>query len=168
MKIKFFQAISVLLMLVACFFVSGCDNISSNEAVVLIDTKQIRLHAGSDMQMDYQIDGELSVNRPATISLSFQLEPHQLIELDVQDSERFEWMSMLAPSYQANEVGAINIEMQITPIQAGKAYIKFIAATIDGTSIRAFAIPLAIYDNDNSMPVKQKIDIDRINLPAVY
>ena len=167
-KTFFWSLIFRPLLALTGFFIVSCSDINHDEVSTVLEIKQTRLHAGSDMQMDYRIDSQLKVNLPVVIALSFQLEPYQLMALEIQDSDRFQWLRILDAVYQADEAGVVSIEMNIMPLQAGKAYIKFIAATVDGTSVRSFAIPLAVYDDDNHLPVKAKKPLDRINLPATH
>jgi hypothetical protein len=156
------------LIALMCFFAVSCSDTNNDEVTAVVAVKQSRLLAGSDMQMDYRIVGRLKVNQPVSMTLSFQLEPYQLVVLDVQDSDRFQWLQVLDASYQADEKGLLNVDVSIMPVVAGKAYFKLVAATVDGASVRSFAIPLAVYDSNNTMPVKPKNNLDRINLPAIH
>lgn len=161
---------TVLLMLLPFLFACTGDNEpAAVEAVIettRVEVVRSQANAGDAMPMKYRLTSDAATGQPVTLVIDFQLDPQQSLELVFNQSDRYQWLEELAAVYIADAEGKVTVEIKIVPEVAGKIYLKFLAATVDGERVRAFSIPVLVKDEYGTVPAGEKIVIDRINLPS--
>ncbi|ARN75916.1 hypothetical protein BST96_18520 [Oceanicoccus sagamiensis] len=122
--------------------------------------------AGDRMPMKHRVDGEIAVDKPLQLLLQFSLSAGQMVALDFVDSEQFQINQTTNTVYSTDDQGRVTITLHLTPLVAGKIYIKFLASTTDGEQLRSFSIPLRVKDNEGLVPVTEYSPKPRVNLPV--
>ena len=122
--------------------------------------------AGDRIAMKHSVSGELQIDTTIMLELEFALSPGQLLELDFVASEQYQFNSELAAVYSADERGKLKFQLYLTPLIAGKIYVKVLAATSDGERVRPFSIPLRVKDNNGLVPQKTTVPKSRVILPV--
>ena len=157
----------ITLIVVAAIFlylqpVSSADNAT----VVKVRTITSHVNAGGRMAMKHSVAGEMQIGSSVTIGLDFILSPGQLLELEFVDNEQYQFIQQPDVVYSTDDRGRLSVELRVTPLVAGKIYIKFLASTTDGQRVRSFSIPLKIKASDGLVPQTSGGPKSRINLPV--
>jgi hypothetical protein len=160
--------IKTVLLILFPFLVACTDNDTINSTVETSTEEVVRSQAiaGDAMPMNYRLINDAAIGQPLELSIDFQFDQQQRLELIFNDSDRYSWLEELPAVYTSNAEGKVTVKISIVPNQAGKIYVKFLAATLDDKRVRAFSIPVLVKDETGIVPSRVKRVSDRISLPS--
>ena len=123
--------------------------------------------AGSDqIHIRHRLLSEPLVGEPLTIVLDFGLQPNQTLAVTFAASENFDLPGDPVQVFESDDNGKIRASIYLLPMIAGKTYLTFIAATVDGEAIRSYAIVLKVADQSGVVPRPERSKKQRIDLPS--
>ena len=153
---------------------SGCDA-SVGRAVDVQPSENTRevvirshVNAGGRFQISHRLLTEPMVGEPLTVALEFSLQPYRDVEVTFSDSVDYDLSGHTTRVFEGTENGKIDALIDLVPSRAGKSYLKFIATSDDGQSIRSYAIVLKVQGQDGHVPVKEKKKVQRVDLPSSH
>ena len=123
-------------------------------------------NAGGRIAMKHSVVGDLQIHNAIMLELDFTLSAGQLLTLDFVDSEQYQFNDDPAAVYSADERGRLILQLNLSPLTAGKIYIKFLASTTDGERMRSFSIPLQVKNSNGLLLKIDTVSKPRINLPV--
>ncbi|MGK0499566.1 MAG: hypothetical protein ACJAYG_001208 [Oceanicoccus sp.] len=164
----------VSFIVVLCSLLVGCsDGIDTSKglsdaeiASTNLLVKRSPLRANSQLVMSYSFFTPPQISQPLQLDLRFKLPPQQLLTLEYQISEKYQWLQQPPISKLSDQRGEVNVTLQLEPLSSGKVYIKFFASSLDEQYMQSFAIPLRVKNAAGVVPKIEKSKTKRINLPA--
>lgn len=104
--------------------------------------------------------------QPVVIELVFGTEPGQDLWLEIADSDAFELKGDYRRVLEVRKKGVVKEYIQLTPLQAGKHYLKMTVSHAGGESPRALVVILPVVDDKGNMPEPQKEERSRVEFRA--
>lgn len=170
-----FQSAIVLpfisLMLCAC---SGEGTSSANPvlaaapvSIVRTTTTLSQIRAGSGIAAKTRVLSEVKINQPVTVELVLMAAPNQTLLVNIIESEDLQLHGDYRRVVESNDDGRVTKMIELTPLKAGKHYLKMTVSEFDGSSPRSVAVILQVEDQTGTVPKTQSVTKDRIDFKAI-
>lgn len=165
-----------LITLVICVLLWACsdsaEQVDRKAGVALIEGAaskvilQSQARAGGAIAVQTRVLTEVRLNQPVIVELTVSPGNYRQLWLTIADSEHFalqgEYQRWLGSSHQQPVIEQITL----TPLSAGKHYLRMTLAQEDGSNPRSVVVALKVVGDTDLLPAERELPKERIEFQS--